>query len=141
MIQSSGEYSLEVWAGTGERRSDRRLHHQLLAAATPRRDATLGQDAMQYEGRARSSSTDTNGASPLMTTTRERCGPGGRCSIWCSPTIRFKTARRSTSTGSWTGDADPAKGGSLANWTAPFALVLGNETTAAAERAFQRAPV
>ena len=31
--------------------------------------ATLGQDAMQYEGRTRSSTTDTNGAPPLMTTT------------------------------------------------------------------------
>src|SRR5204862_229795 len=31
--------------------------------------------------------------------------------------------------GVYTGDADPAKGGSLANWDSTFALVLGNETT------------
>jgi hypothetical protein len=31
--------------------------------------------------------------------------------------------------GVYTGDADPSKGGSLANWDSTFALVLGNETT------------
>jgi len=29
----------------------------------------------------------------------------------------------------YTGDADPSKGGTLANWDSTFALVLGNETT------------
>src|SRR4029077_4433147 len=31
--------------------------------------------------------------------------------------------------GVYTGDADPSKGGSLANWDNTFALVLGNEVT------------
>src|SRR4029077_15615600 len=31
--------------------------------------------------------------------------------------------------GVYTGDADPSKGGTLANWDSTFALVLGNETT------------
>src|SRR6266513_5891966 len=68
MIQSSGEYSLEVWAAPANV-AQTNAYIVSYSGSNTTRDATLGQDAMQYEGRVRSSTTDTNGAPPLMTTT------------------------------------------------------------------------
>src|SRR4029077_5283459 len=90
-------------------------------------DATLGQDAMQYEGRARSSATDTNGAPPLMTTTASGAAQAALQHVVL--TYDPVNGQKIYVNGVWTGDADPARGGALANWDSTFALVLGNEVT------------
>jgi len=126
MIQSSGEYSLEVWAAPANV-AQTAAYIISYSGSNTTRDATLGQDAMQYEGRARSSTTDTNGASPLMTTTASGAAQAALQHLVL--TYDPVNGQKIYVNGAWTGDADPAKGGSLANWDSTFALVLGNETT------------
>jgi concanavalin A-like lectin/glucanase superfamily protein len=126
MIQSSGEYSLEVWAAPANV-AQTAAYIVSYSGSNTTRDATLGQDAMQYEGRARSSTTDTNGAPPLMTTTASGAAQAALQHVVL--TYDPVNGQKIYVNGVWTGDADPAKGGSLANWDSTFALVLGNETT------------
>jgi hypothetical protein len=126
MIQSSGEYSLEVWAAPANV-AQTAAYIVSYSGSNTTRDATLGQDAMQYEGRARSSATDTNGAPPLMTTTASGAAQAALQHLVL--TYDPVNGQKVYVNGVWSGDADPAKGGSLANWDSTFALVLGNETT------------
>jgi hypothetical protein len=126
MIQSSGEYSLEVWAAPANV-AQTAAYIVSYSGSNTTRDATMGQDAMQYEGRARSSTTDTNGAPPLMTTTASGAAQAALQHVVL--TYDPVNGQKVYVNGVWTGDADPAKGGSLANWDSTFALVLGNETT------------
>jgi hypothetical protein len=126
MIQSSGEYSLEVWAAPANV-AQTAAYIVSYSGSNTTRDATLGQNAMQYEGRARSSTTDTNGAPPLMTTTASGAAQAALQHLVL--TYDPVNGQKIYVNGAWTGDADPAKGGSLANWDSTFALVLGNETT------------
>src|SRR5579862_6252543 len=91
------------------------------------RNATLGQDAEQYQGFARSSVTDTNGMPPLVTTTM-----GGAAQAALQHVVLTYdpvNGQKLYVNGVFTGDVDPSKGGTLANWDSTFALVLGNETT------------
>src|SRR5438105_2155723 len=126
MIQSSGEYSLEVWVAPANV-AQTAAYIVSYSGSNTTRNATLGQQAMQYEGRARSSTTDTNGAPPLMTTTASGAAQAALQHVVL--TYDPVNGRKIYVNGVWTGDADPAKGGSLANWDSTFALVLGNETT------------
>src|SRR5436190_1241441 len=68
MIQSSGEYSIEAWVAPANV-NQTSAYIVSYSGSNTTRDATLGQEAMQYEGRARSSTSDTNGTPPLITTT------------------------------------------------------------------------
>ena len=126
MIQSSGEYSLEVWAAPANV-AQTNAYIVSYSGSNTTRDATLGQLAMQYEGRARSSTTDTNGAPPLMTTTASGAAQAALQHVVL--TYDPVSGQKIYVNGVYSGDADPAKGGSLANWDSTFALVLGNETT------------
>src|SRR5579862_8791346 len=91
------------------------------------RNATLGQDAEQYQGFARSSVTDTNGMPPLVTTTTNGAAQAALQHIVL--TYDPVNGQKLYVNGVFTGDMDPSKGGSLANWDSTFALVLGNETS------------
>src|ERR1700686_3476561 len=126
MIQSSGEYSLEMWTAPANV-AQTNAYIVSYSGSNTTRDATLGQSAMQYEGRARSSATDTNGAPPLMTTTASGAAQAALQHVVL--TYDPVNGQKIYVNGLYTGDADPAKGGSLANWDSTFALVLGNETT------------
>ena len=126
MIQSSGEYSIEAWVAPANV-TQTSAYIVSYSGSNATRDATLGQDAMQYEGRARSSTSDTNGTPPLITTTTTGAAQAALQHVVL--TYDPVNGQRIYVNGVWTGDADPAKGGSLANWDSTFALVLGNETT------------
>ncbi|HEY0767684.1 MAG TPA: LamG domain-containing protein [Steroidobacteraceae bacterium] len=126
MIQSSGEYSIEVWAAPANV-AQTKAYIVSYSGSNTTRDATLGQDAMQYEGRARSSTTDTNGTPPLITTTASGAAQAALSHVVL--TYNPVAGQKIYVNGMYTGDADPAGGGSLANWDSTFALVLGNETT------------
>ena len=126
MIQSSGEYTLEVWAAPADV-TQTNAYMLSYSGSNTTRDATLGQDAMQYEGMARSSVTDTNGNPPLITTT-----DGGAAQAALQHVVLTYdpvNGQKLYVNGVYTGDPDPSKGGTLANWDSTFALVLGNETT------------
>ena len=126
MIQASGEYSIEAWVAPANV-TQANAYIVSYSGSNTTRDATLGQDVTQYEGFARSSVTDTNGNPPLITATN-----GGAAQAALQHVVLTYdpvNGQKLYVNGLFTGDADPAKGGSLANWDTTFALVLGNETT------------
>ena len=84
------------------------------------------QDVTQYEGIARSSVTDTNGTPPLITATNRAAQAALQHVVLTYDPVN---GQKLYVNGVFTGDVDPAKGGTLANWDNTFALVLGNETT------------
>ena len=126
MIQESGEYSIEVWAAPANvTQTDAWMVS--YSGSNTTRDATLGQAAEQYEGFARSSVTDTNGMPPLVTTTANGAAQAALQHVVL--TYDPVNGQKIYVNGVFSGDADPSKGGSLANWDSTFALVLGNETS------------
>ncbi len=126
MIQSTGEYSIEVWAAPANvAQADAYIVSYSGSATT--RNATLGQHAMQYEARTRSDQTDTNGSPPLQTAAANMNAQAALQHVVL--TYDPVNGQKIYVNGTYTGDVDPKKGGSLANWDNTFALVLGNETT------------
>jgi cytochrome c553 len=126
MIQASGEYSIEAWAAPANVTQTNAWIVSYSGSNTTR-NMTLGQAAEQYEGFARSSVTDTNGMPPLVTTTTNGAAQAALQHIVL--TYDPVNGQKIYVNGVYTGDADPSKGGSLANWDSTFALVLGNETS------------
>jgi len=126
MIQESGEYSIEAWAAPANVTQTNAWIVSYSGSNTTR-NATLGQDAEQYQGFARSSVTDTNGMPPLVTTTTNGAAQAALQHIVL--TYDPVNGQKVYVNGVFTGDMDPSKGGSLANWDNTFALVLGNETS------------
>jgi hypothetical protein len=126
MIQSSGEYSIEVWAAPANV-TQTNAYLLSYSGSNTTRDATLGQAAMQYQGMTRSSTTDTNGTPPLITSAASGAAQAALQHVVL--TYDPVSGQKIYVNGVYTGDVDPSKGGSLANWDSTFALVLGNETT------------
>ena len=126
MIQESGEYSIEVWAAPANVAQTNAWMVSYSGSDTTR-NATIGQAADQYEGLTRSSVTDTNGMPPLVTTTTNGAAQAALQHVVL--TYDPVNGQKIYVNGAFTGDADPSKGGSLANWDTTFALVLGNETS------------
>ena len=126
MIQESGEYSIEVWAAPADVAQTNAWILSYSGSNTTR-NVTLGQAADQYEGFTRSSVTDTNGMPPLVTTTTNGAAQAALQHIVL--TYDPVNGQKIWVNGVFTGDVDPSKGGSFANWDSSFALVLGNETS------------
>jgi hypothetical protein len=126
MIQGSGEYTIEAWVAPANVTQANAFIVSYSGSNTTR-NATLGQDVMQYEGFARSSATNTGGTPPLITTTANGAAQAALQHVVL--TYDPINGQKLYINGVFTGDADPSKGGSLANWDSTFALVLGNEVT------------
>ena len=126
MIQESGEYSIEVWAAPADVAQTNAWILSYSGSNTTR-NVTLGQAAEQYEGFTRSSVTDTNGMPPLVTTTTNGAAQAALQHLVL--TYDPVNGQKLWVNGVFTGDVDPSKGGSFANWDSSFALVLGNETS------------
>lgn len=126
MIQESGEYSIEVWAAPADV-TQTNAWILSYSGSNATRNVTLGQAAEQYEGLTRSSVTDTNGMPPLLTTTTNGAAQAALQHIVL--TYDPVNGQKIWVNGIFTGDADPSKGGTFANWDSTFALVLGNETS------------
>jgi cytochrome c553 len=126
MIQGSGEYTLETWVAPANV-TQTNAYIVSYSGSNTTRDATLGQAATQYQGMARSSTTDTNGMPALLTTTADGAAQAALQHVVL--TYDPVSGQKIYVNGVYTGDADPSKGGTLANWDGTFALVLGNETT------------
>jgi hypothetical protein len=126
MIQAAGEYTIETWVAPADVTQTNAWIVSYSGSNTTR-NMTLAQAAMQYQGFARSSTTSTAGMPPLLTTTN-----GGAAQAALQHVVLTYDAvngQKIYVNGVYTGDPDPSKGGSLANWDSTFALVLGNETT------------
>ncbi len=126
IIQSTGEYSIEVWA-TPANVAQTNAYILTYSGDNANRNMTLGQHAMQYEARTRSSNTDNNGAPALLTSATGMFAQASLQHIVL--TYDAVNGQQIYVNGTYTGDADPGKGGTLGNWDSTFALVLGNETT------------
>jgi hypothetical protein len=87
----------------------------------------LAQSAVSYEGRTRSSSTDTNGKPPLINAAAENVAQAALQHVVL--TYDPVNGQQIYVNGQLTPDKDPAGGGSLANWDSTFALALGAEVT------------
>lgn len=124
MIQSTGAYTIEVWAAPANVAQTNAWILSYSGSNTTR-NATLGQHAMQYEGYTRSDQTSTNGMPPLQTAAANMNAQAALQHIVL--TYDPVNGQKLYVNGKFTGDIDPKKGGSLASWDNTFALVLGNE--------------
>jgi cytochrome c553 len=126
MIQGTGEYTFETWVAPANV-TQTGAYVVSYSGSNTTRDATLGQAAMQYAAMTRSSVTDTNGMPALTTTTANGAAQAALQHVVL--TYDPVNGQKIYINGVWTGDADPNKGGTFANWDSTFALVLGNEVT------------
>jgi hypothetical protein len=126
MIQSSGEYSIETWAAPANVAQTNAWIVSYSGSNTTR-NVTLGQAATQYEGLTRSSVTNTAGMPALLSTTANGAAQAALQHLVL--TYDPVNGQKLYVNGIYTGDLDPSKGGTFANWDSTFALVLGNETT------------
>jgi len=126
MIQSTGEYSLEVWA-TPANIAQTDAYILTYSGDNTHRNMTLAQHAMQYEARTRSTNTDNNGTPALLTSATGMFAQATLQHVVL--TYDAVNGQQIYVNGTYTGDADPGKGATLGNWDSTFALVLGNETT------------
>jgi cytochrome c553 len=126
MIQGTGEYTFEAWVAPANV-TQTAAYVVSYSGSNTTRDATLGQAAMQYTAMTRSSVTNTNGTPALTTTTTNGAAQASLQHVVL--TYDPINGQKIYVNGVWTGDADPSKGGSLANWDSTFALVAGNEVT------------
>jgi len=126
LIQTTGEYSIEVWA-TPANVAQTDAYIVTYSGGNASRNMTLGQHAMQYEARTRTSNTDNNGTPALLTSAAAMVAQASLQHVVL--TYDAVNGQQLYVNGKYTGDADPGKGGILGNWDSTFALALGNETT------------
>jgi hypothetical protein len=126
LAQATGEYSFEAWVNPNNV-TQTEAYMMTYSGSDTTRNATLAQAAVSYEGRTRSSATDTNGKPPLVNATAENVAQAALQHVVL--TYDPVNGQQIYVNGALTPDKDPAGGGSLANWDSTFALALGSETT------------
>ncbi len=129
-ITASGEYSIELWAAPGNIVQED-AYLVSYGSGTATKNFTLAQRAYQYEVFARSSATDTNGTPALLTADADRDAQASLQHIVLA--YDPVNGRRLYVNGSYTGDVDASRGGTLSNWDDTLAFVLGNSTASNAK--------
>lgn len=126
LITATGEYSIEAWVVPGNVAQEEARIISYSGSAT-RRNFMLGQTQFSYDFHARSTSTDQNGA-PILTT--DAADQDLQATLQhVVATYDPVNGRRLYVNGRFTGDLDPAPGGTLVEWDDSFAFVLGNEVS------------
>ncbi|HYK26263.1 MAG TPA: LamG domain-containing protein, partial [Steroidobacteraceae bacterium] len=133
LIQSTGEFSIEVWAIPANQ-SQLTANIVSYSGGPTTSNFALQQNAFQYEGLTRSSVTDTNGMPPLATNKANMLAQAALQHIVL--TYDPVNGRKLYVNGQFTGDVDTKGGGTLANWDNTFALVLGDDPSGAAKGQF-----
>jgi hypothetical protein len=126
MIGQSGQFTIETWAAPANV-AQTAAYMVSYSGSPTTRNATLAQQAFQYEAFTRSSKTSTNGAPALVTSPDNQLAQAALQHVVL--TYDGVNGRKLYVNGVFTGDLDPQGGGTLANWDNTFALVLGNETS------------
>jgi len=126
LIQPAGEFTVEAWVAPANV-TQTNAYIVSYSGSNTTRNVTLAQSADQYQGLTRSSVTNTNGMPPLTTATANGAAQAALQHVVL--TYDPINGQKMYVNGVYTGDVDPSKGGTLANWDSTFALVLGNETT------------
>ena len=126
LAQGTGEYSFEAWVNPNNV-TQTEAYMMSYSGSDTTRNATLAQSAQGYEGRTRSSVTDTNGKPPLITAQAENLAQAALQHV----VLTYDPVNGQTLyvNGTVAPDKDPAGGGSLASWDSTFALALGSEVT------------
>ncbi|MGH8211370.1 MAG: LamG domain-containing protein, partial [Steroidobacteraceae bacterium] len=126
LAQGTGEYSFEAWVNPNNV-TQTEAYMMTYSGSDTARNATLAQSAVSYEGRTRSSTTDTNGKPPLINAATENAAQAALQHVVL--TYDPVNGQQIYVNGVLTPDKDPAGGGSLASWDSTFALALGSEVT------------
>jgi hypothetical protein len=126
LAQGTGEYSFEAWVNPNDV-AQKEAYIMTYSGSDKTRNATLAQSAQSYEGRTRSSTTDTNGSPPLINATAENVAQAALQHVVL--TYDSVNGQQLYVNGALTPDKDTAGGGSLASWDSTFALALGSEVT------------
>ena len=126
LAQATGEYSFEAWVNPNNV-TQTEAYIMTYSGSDTTRNATLAQSAVSYEGRTRSSATDTDGSPPLINAAAENVAQAALQHVVL--TYDSVNGQQIYVNGQLTPDKDTAGGGSLANWDSTFALALGAEVT------------
>jgi len=126
LIKATGEYSIEAWVAPGNvAQEDSRIVS--YSGGTTARNFMLGQTLYSYDFYNRATGTNTAGDPKLTTSAADED---------LQATLQHVVAtydpirgRRIYVNGVFTGDADPAAGGTISDWDDTFAFVLGNEVS------------
>jgi len=126
LIKATGEYSIEAWVAPGNvAQEDSRIVS--YSGGTTTRNFMLGQTLYSYDFYNRATGTNTAGDPKLTTSAADED---------LQATLQHVVAtydpirgRRIYVNGVFTGDADPAAGGTISDWDDTFAFVLGNEVS------------
>src|ERR1700722_4693175 len=126
LAQGTGEYSFEAWVNPNNV-AQTEAYIMSYSGSDKTRNATLAQSAQGYEGRTRSSNTDTDGTPPLITAQAENLAQAALQHV----VLTYDPVNGQTLyvNGTVAPDKDPSPGGSLASWDSTFALALGSEVT------------
>jgi hypothetical protein len=132
LIKATGEYTIEAWVAPGNvAQEDSRIVS--YSGGTTTRNFMLGQTLYSYDFYNRSTSTDSNGDPKLTTAAADEDLQATLQHVVV--TYDPVRGRRIYVNGEFTGDLDPAAGGTLGDWDDTFAFVLGNEVSG--DRQFQ----
>ncbi len=126
MIEATGEYSVEAWVAPALVAADKSYMVSYSGGDTLR-NFTLGQTNQNYDFLMRSSNSDLNGMAQLATPTNARVLQASLQHVVL--TYDPVNGRKIFVNGQDTLVTDPQKGGTISNWDATFALVLGNEVS------------
>ncbi len=126
LIKATGEYSIEAWVAPGNvAQEDSRIVS--YSGGTTARNFMLGQTLYSYDFYNRATGTNTAGDPKLTTSADDED---------LQATLQHVVAtydpirgRRIYVNGVFTGDMDPAPGGTISDWDDTFAFVLGNEVS------------
>jgi mono/diheme cytochrome c family protein len=125
-IRSTGEYSIEAWVAPGNvAQEDARIVS--YSGGTSTRNFMLGQTLYSYDFYNRASTTAASGEPKLTTAAADEDLQATLQHVVA--TYDPVNGRRLYVNGEFTGDADPSRGGTLADWDDTFAFVLGNEVS------------
>jgi hypothetical protein len=132
LVAATGEYTIEAWVAPGNvAQEEARIVS--YSGGTTTRNFMLGQTLYSYDFYNRSSRTDQAGDPKLTTAAADEDLQATLQHVVA--TYDPVNGRRIYVNGTYTGDADPAAGGTIADWDDTFAFVLGNEVSG--DRQFQ----
>ncbi len=123
-IQASGEYTIETWMIANNVVQDN-ANIISYSANTTTRNFSLSQNKYQAEFRNRTSSTDGNGDTALITLATDKDLQASLQHVVL--TYDPVRGRRIYVNGVFTDDADPVSGGTLNSWNDSYVFLLGNE--------------
>jgi len=132
LIQTTGEYSIEAWVAPGNVAQEN-ARIVSYSGGTSTRNFTLAQTLYSYDFYNRSTRTNQNGDPKITTNADDEDLQATLQHVVV--TFDPVNGRRIYVNGVFTGDADPAPGGTLTDWDDTFAFVLGNEVSG--DRQFQ----